>query len=242
MAQKRMRVFAGPNGSGKTTLINQLKRIVPFGVYINADDIEQSIKDIGFLSLTGYKISFETNDLQSYFKRSDFSPKKLNKPILWKSFTIFNNRLFLSDININSYIAADIANFLREALLNAGISFSYETVMSHNSKVEFLKKAKAKDYKVYLYFIATEDPEININRVKIRVAQKGHSVNPEIIRKRYFKSLQNLKTAILSSNKAFIFDNSGEILRLISQISDGHQIHEIDKELLPNWFKNLLLE
>ena len=96
--------------------------------------------------------------------------------------------MILSDNNINSYIAADIANFLREALLDAGVSFSYETVMSHVSKVEFLKKAKANNYKIYLYFIATEDPEININRVKIRIAQKGHSVNPETIKRRYFKA------------------------------------------------------
>jgi predicted ABC-type ATPase len=41
MAEKRMRVFAGPNGSGKTTIINSLhfEKKILFGVYVNADDI-----------------------------------------------------------------------------------------------------------------------------------------------------------------------------------------------------------
>ena len=59
MIPKRMRVFEGPNGFGKTTLINKLKRIVQFGVYINA-----SISDFGFLSLKGYKVLLTTNDVQ----------------------------------------------------------------------------------------------------------------------------------------------------------------------------------
>ena len=159
MAQKRMRVFAGPNGSGKTTLINKLKNIVQFGVYINADDIEKSLKDFGYLSLKDYKISLTTNDVQSYFKQSDFSPKKLNDDSLWKSFTISNSKLFLSNsINVNSYIAADIANFLRESLLNDGISFSYETVMSHISKLEFLKKEADNGRMIVL---ATASPILN---------------------------------------------------------------------------------
>lgn len=238
-----MRVFAGPNGSGKTTLINNLKHLIPFGVYINADDIENALSENGFLSLSDYKIPVTTTGIQSYFKQSDFSPKKLNNENLWKAFTVFNNQLKLSEkIKPNSYIAADIANFLRESLSNAGISFSYETVMSHVSKLQFIQKVKAKGYRVYLYFIATEDPEININRVQIRVAQMGHSVNPQIIKSRYYRSLENLKDAVMLSNRAYIFDNSGKIIRLISQVNENYQIEEIDEELLPGWFIKYLKE
>ncbi|MGN6196772.1 MAG: zeta toxin family protein [Ginsengibacter sp.] len=241
MPQKRMRVFAGPNGSGKTTLINKLKDLVQFGIYVNADDIEKTISELGFLPLDDFKILLTTQQVQSYFEQSEFSPKKLNTPDLWKSFTIQDNKLFLTEA-VNSYIAADIANFLREELLNAEISFSYETVMSHSSKVEFLKKAQKKNYKIYLYFIATDDPEINISRVKIRIAQKGHSVNPETIKKRYYKSLENLKSAIILSNRAFVFDNSGEIAKLIAEICGGNEMKEFDKETLPNWFEKFLLK
>jgi hypothetical protein len=45
-----MRVFAGPNGSGKSTL----KSVLPpplLGVYLNPDEIEEQIRDPGFLDL-----------------------------------------------------------------------------------------------------------------------------------------------------------------------------------------------
>ncbi len=45
MSSKRMRVFAGPNGSGKTTIIKNLQAEIPFGVYVNADDIESLLKE-----------------------------------------------------------------------------------------------------------------------------------------------------------------------------------------------------
>lgn len=63
-----------------------------------------------------------------------------------------------------------IAQFLYDELLTAKRNFSLETVFSHPNKLELMKRAKAMGYKVYLYFISTEDPAINVQRVKdIRV-------------------------------------------------------------------------
>lgn len=71
---------------------------------------------------------------------------------------------------VDSYLAADLAEFIRQQLLANDISFTYETVMSHESKLVFIQQAKEKNYRVYVYFVATEDPEINISRVNVRVA------------------------------------------------------------------------
>ena len=57
MSTKRMRVFAGPNGSGKTTIINNLKAEIPFGVYVNADDIEGLLKQSGVLLFSTYQLN-----------------------------------------------------------------------------------------------------------------------------------------------------------------------------------------
>lgn len=243
MAQKRMRVFAGPNGSGKTTIIHKLKDIISFGVYVNADDIETAIEKTGFLELNEFKISFSTDEVRNYFKNIAFSPKKLKDENIWKSLQISNNRLVINYPKaFNSYIAADIAAFIREKLLGSHISFSYETVMSHESKLEFFRKAKEDGYRVYLYYIATEDPEININRVNIRVAQEGHPVKPEIIKSRYYRSLENLKKAVKLTNRSYIFDNSGAFSKLIAEITDGKNVKVIDSESLPNWFIKYLFE
>ncbi len=82
----------------------------------------------------------------------------------------------------DGYVAAAIANFLREELLACERSFAFETVMSHESKVNFLAKARSQGYKTYLYFITTDSAELNVERVKQRVARGGHDVLPEKIR------------------------------------------------------------
>ena len=58
----------------------------------------------------------------------------------------------------NFYRAHIVPAFLRQKFLELKISFTFETVMSHRSKVELLAKARDVGYRTYLYFIATEDP------------------------------------------------------------------------------------
>ena len=201
MATKRMRVFAGPNGSGKTTIVKSLQSEIPFGVYVNADDIESLLKESKVLLFNAYQISVSQAELQDFFKKSQFAPLKRKEKDLWSKLFIKENVLHI-DTKVDSYLAADLAKFIRQQLLANDISFTYETVMSHESKIDFLQQAREKEYRVYLYFIATEDPEINVSRVNIRVAQHGHYVEPALITNRYYKSLTHLKEAVKKSNRA----------------------------------------
>ncbi len=190
-----MRVFAGPNGSGKTTIVTDLEDKIPFGVYVNADDIEKLLKEIKTLHFDNFQLIIQETDIRQFFRTSMFSPSKRNEPDLCNKLTVIDNVLHIDTV-VDSYLAADIAEFIRQNLLSSGVSFTYETVMSHEGKIDFLEVARANGYRVYLYFIATEDPEINISRVNVRVAQHGHFVRPDIIKNRYFKSLSLLKRAV----------------------------------------------
>lgn len=240
MPAKRIRVFAGPNGSGKTTIVNDLRLKYSYGVYVNADDIEAELKSKGNFFFDKYKLNVEEKNLQDFFRLSSFSPIKRNESDLWKKLSVQNNSLIVSTL-IDSYLAADIAEFIRLELLENNFSFTYETVMSHKGKIDFLQKAIDKHYKVYLYFIATEDPEININRVNVRVAQSGHAVPPDVIRSRYYRSLENLKNAVMKTNRAFIFDNSGSAAVLIAEITDGLDVNIIETSRVPNWLVKYLI-
>lgn len=243
MATKRLRVFAGPNGSGKTTIVNDLKNKIKFGVYVNADDIEKEIKTTKSLNFKNYNLSIISLAIQSYFKKSKLTPVKSNNPEYWKNISILNNKLVLnSKLKIDSYLAADFAEFIRQSLLKQNVSFTYETVMSHPEKINFLKLAKKENYRIYLYFISTEDPSINIRRVKVRVAQEGHNVKKDTITKRYYKSLENLKEAIKQTDRAFLFDNSNTASILISEITNGEDVKVFDPEKAPNWFKKYVVE
>lgn len=241
MANKRMRVFAGPNGSGKTTIINSLRSEIGFGVYVNADDIETMLRESKVLLFNSFNLNISELQLQSFFRKSTFAPIKRNEPDLWTELQVKENVLHINT-SVDSYLAADIAEFIRQQLLANDISFTYETVMSHESKLDFLKQAKEKGFRVYVYFVATEDPEINISRVNVRVAQNGHNVSPDVVRNRYYKSLKQLKSAIKLSNRCYVWDNSGKASILIAEIMDGVDVKIFNTAKVPNWFVKYVVE
>ena len=52
----------------------------------------------------------------------------------------------------NGYEAAYVATFIRWKLMKLNKSFSYETVMSHRSKIDEIQLANKLGYRTYLYF------------------------------------------------------------------------------------------
>jgi predicted ABC-type ATPase len=57
-------------------------------------------------------------------------------------------------------------------------------------------------------YIGTEGIEINLERVRARVQAGGHDIPEGDQRRRYPRSLGNLKRAIELADQAIIFDNS----------------------------------
>jgi predicted ABC-type ATPase len=113
--------------------------------------------------------------------------------------------------------------------------------MSSPDKIKILQKAQQLGYRTYLYFIATEDPLINLLRIEHRVKAGGHDVPVEKIKERYYRSLELLFEGIKFSNRAFIFDNSGESKIWIAEIIDGKDVN-ITTEYVPAWFQKFFLD
>jgi predicted ABC-type ATPase len=88
-------------------------------------------------------------------------------------------------------------------------SFSFETVMSHPSKLDVLRDAKSAGFHVEMFFIATDNPETNVKRVATRVAKGGHDVPADRIVARYRRTLSLLPEAIGICDRVTLFDNSG---------------------------------
>ena len=105
--------------------------------------------------------------------------------------------------------------------------------------VEFMRKARAAGFRTYLYFVATEDADINVARVEHRVAMGGHPVPEDKIRSRYQRSLGLLFDAVTCTDRAYIFDNSGDEKVWIAEVTDGCEL-EIKVEFMPDWFKKSL--
>lgn len=245
MSGKKIRIFAGANGSGKSTFIKTFedKFKAKLHTFVNADEIEATLNKKRELNFFNFNLEVTTSVIQNYFKKSTFSPIKLKKNLLYESFFIENNILKIEEsLNINSYIAADIAEFIRQSLEQNNQSFSYETVMSNSNKIDFLKNAKNNGYKIYLYYFTTIDPQINIQRVKLRVSQGGHDVPENTIINRYYKSLELIDDAIKTSNSAYLFDTTN-YTECIAKISEGNKFELlIENENIPEWVSKYVLK
>jgi predicted ABC-type ATPase len=230
----RLRMFAGPNGSGKSSIQSVIGREL-LGIYINPDDIEKGIRERGVLDLCAYGVNTTADEILPFF---------LNSPLLIKADLIdaatalrfCEGRLSFFAVMVNSYFASVAADFIRHKLLESRTSFTFETVMSSSDKVRFLAKARAQGFRIYLYFVATEDPQINISRVRHRVKMGGHNVPEDKVISRYQRSLTLLMDAVQLSDRAYIFDNTSHEHIWLAEVTDGRML-EMKSALMPQWFK-----
>ncbi len=230
----RLRMFAGPNGSGKSTIKSVIGPQL-LGVYINPDEIEKEIARGGFLDLTAFGIHTTSEEILSFFRASALL-EKAGLLAEADSLSFNDNKLDFYAVAVNAYFASVAADFLRNKLIEAGKSFTFETVMSSPDKVVLLEKARQKGYRTYLYYVATDDPVINISRVLHRVKMGGHSVPEDKIVSRYERSLNLLVDALRHTNRAYIFDNSKHQHIWLAEITDG-KVLEMKTDQMPAWFK-----
>lgn len=234
-------MFAGPNGSGKSTLKTVLPRKL-LGVYVNPDEVESSIRQNGFLDLAAFEVTATADEILPFFARSPFIRREGYVEAA-KRLSFDANRLDFTKTEVNSYFASVASDFIRQKLLARKASFTLETVMSHTSKVELLADAQRAGYRTYLYYLATDDPAINISRVRNRVKMGGHPVPEDRIAPRYHRSLGLLMDAIRHTNRAYIFDNSTQDKdrTWLAEITDGKELVLKTNEV-PAWFKRSVLD
>lgn len=106
--------------------------------------------------------------------------------------------------------AAREATRRRELCLEEGRSLAFETVFSTEEKLAFVRRAVSAGYFVRIFFVGTDSPEINAQRIAGRVMEGGHDVPILKIVSRYGKSIANLARAIPIVDRAYVYDNSIE--------------------------------
>ena len=234
----RLRMFAGPNGSGKSTLKTVLSPEL-LARYINPDDIEAEIRARGFFDFNEWE-KIEEAELREFLAASTLLAKAdLRAQAATLRFEA--GQLFFAPGQINSYFASVIADFVRRKMVEAQRSFTFETVMSSPAKIEFLREVKAQGFRIYLYFVATEDPEINVSRVASRVRAGGHDVPHDKIIARYQRSLELLSDALGVANRAYIFDNSSPNLQWLAEFENGILVEQKVANP-PLWFQLHVLD
>ena len=239
MTVRRLRVIAGPNGSGKSSVFPRIQDHVHTGHYLNPDELALRFHREGLFDLTHFNLTPEPDALRHYLHRNRafvHKAEQAGEPI---TLHLRGKHLVVESRERTGYTASLAAGFLREQFVASGQSFSFESVLSDPSKLMEIEAAKEAGYRIYLYFVCTENADINVARVANRALLGGHSVPEARIRERYQRTLGNLPQAFLLSDRAYLFDNSGEAMVLVLE-ADGHHLH-VRSDALPSWVEDHLL-
>lgn len=95
-------------------------------------------------------------------------------------------------------------------LVDENKTFIFETVLSHESKLDMIKRAKKKGYKIISIYVFTDLPEINVDRVNKRTAQGAIPVEENKVRARYIRSLINATNLKALSDEYYQMNNTRE--------------------------------
>jgi predicted ABC-type ATPase len=147
--------------------------------------------------------------------------------------------------------AQAIADVLRAEAIAEQRSFSFETVFSHPSKLNVLEQAHNAGFETILFFVAVDDPLINVERVNTRVSLGGHDVPADRIVSRYSRAMALLPEMLARIDRGWIFDNSVHAAdpaafagQLVATVEGGFDKSVVIKtrRLLPVWVVQHLIE
>jgi predicted ABC-type ATPase len=141
-----------------------------------------------------------------------------------------------------SFEAARIMLHRINALLSEKKNFAFETTLSTKSYKPKITEAKKLGYEVTLLFFWLQSIELAKERVKNRVSEGGHNIEPEIIERRYLRGIKNLFQIYLPMvDGALVFDNSeGKHELIVDKQINGllNKVNQEKFELLKSYYDN----
>jgi len=119
--------------------------------------------------------------------------------------------------------AANRAADMREKYLLKKEGIVFETVLSANDKLDYIKRTKDAGYFIRLFFVGTDHPSINASRIARRVMEGGHDVPISKIISRFNKSIANCCVIASLVDRLYVYDNSVEFAepKLLFRATNG---------------------
>jgi predicted ABC-type ATPase len=139
-----------------------------------------------------------------------------------------------------------------EAAMAEQTNFAFETTLGGTTIPRLLGEA-ARTHDVVMIFVGLASVDMHLGRVKLRVAQGGHDIPEERIRRRWISSRQNLIALLPRLAQLQVFDNSAEadlgedvpFPLLVLEMKDGRVLHPGRDDLqaleaTPDWAKPIV--
>lgn len=124
----------------------------------------------------------------------------------------------------------------RDAMLRERRSFAVEDL---TVDTDFLESARQAGYATKVIFISTEDPNLNVGRIVVRMSRGGQSVPLETIPDSHKEAMKNLTEARRHADDLLVYDNTpnGRGHRLVARFIAGELVKTTNSS--PEWLKNV---
>ena len=93
-------------------------------------------------------------------------------------------------------------------------SFNQETTLAGKSAVARIRKAYSLGYRVRLFYIGVNSPEVALTRIRHRVQVGGHDIRPEDVERRFSASISALGEVLSYTHEAVVLDNTDGFVHL----------------------------
>ena len=132
---------------------------------------------------------------------------------------------------------------MREDCLRERKSLIFETVLSADDKLDYIRRAHEAGFFIRFFFVATSHPSINASRIARRVMKGGHDVPITKVISRYYKSLLNCRRVSQIADRTYIYDNSkdNQEATLLFRMVDG-KVFKRYIVVMPEWADTILAD
>lgn len=140
---------------------------------------------------------------------------------------------------------------LLERAIAERLNYAFETTLGGKTIATLLAQAASHGIEVRIWYVGLASADLNVARVKLRVAHGGHDIPEEKIRERYVSSLLNLIRLMPLATEVRVYDNSREAgpnsgsapkPELIVHVRKGKIVTSNALPVTPAWAKPVMLE
>ena len=121
-----------------------------------------------------------------------------------------NADMIQKELDCSAKDAAIIAEATRKYYLDHEEDFTFETVLSTERNLDLMQQAKEQGYEITCIYVLTNDPDINVVRVRKRARMGGHDVPQEKVKSRYIRCMGLFPRLLSICSRLLVFDNSGD--------------------------------
>jgi predicted ABC-type ATPase len=146
-------------------------------------------------------------------------------------------------LSVRGVVNREFEEFVH-ANIRAGTSFALETTLRSTITFEQARLARENGFRVSMWYVALDNVEHHIERVRRRAARGGHSASERTLRRIHASSLGNLPLALMPDKGGIeivrIYDNS-RFERRPSLVLEGRRGRIVRlAESVPEWLQQAL--